>query len=100
MNEVYAVIFKAVFNEGKKSSKEYLAMAKQLRDLAKDHYGCQDFVSSTEGNQELAISYWLSLEDIHSWKNDPLHKIAQSTGAEQWYASYTVEIVEVLKTIK
>lgn len=93
---MYAVIFKAVYKEIDNLSEEYFAMAKQLRLLAQEHYRCQNFVSSTEGNQELAISYWLSLEDIRSWKNDPLHKLAQAKGAEEWYESYSVEIAELI----
>jgi len=52
----------------------------------------------SEDNQEIAISYWSSLEHIKAWKNDPLHQIAQSKGMQQWYESYTVEIVELIKT--
>jgi len=29
-----------------------------MRDLAINKYGCSEFISTTEGNNEIAISYW------------------------------------------
>jgi len=94
---MYAVIFKATFKNIAALDDEYFTMAKRLQQRAKEQYGCQDFVSTTEGNQEIAISYWHSIEDIKNWKADPLHSTAQVKGAQDWYASYTVEVVEVIK---
>lgn len=90
---MFAVIFKASV---KILDDEYLTAAKKLRELAFSKYGCIDFVSTTEGNDEIAISYWETKEQIIAWKNDPTHKEAQQIGSKKWYKSYTVEIVEVL----
>ena len=67
-----------------------------MRDLAFDKYGCIDFVSSTEGDNELAISYWPSQDAILAWKQDTQHQQAQFKGKSKWYSSYQVEVVEVL----
>ena len=97
-SDMYAVIFKASFKDVNQLDAEYHGLAKQLQVLAKEQYHCQNFVSTTEGNQEIAISYWSSLEHLKAWKNDPLHQIAQSKGMQQWYETYTVEIVEIVKS--
>lgn len=72
-------------------------MASQLRDLALSEYGCTEFTACTEGENEMAISYWPDLESISAWKQDPLHQQAQQLGKERWYNTYQVEIVEILR---
>ena len=88
---MFAVIFKARL---KKIDDEYTSTAKMLRELAKN-YGCVDFISSTEGDMEIAISYWESEEQIKQWKMDPEHIKAQQLGKSRWYGSYKIEIVEI-----
>jgi heme-degrading monooxygenase HmoA len=90
---MFAVIFKATIKE---LDDEYLTTATKLRDLAFSKYGCKDFTSCAEGNEEIAISYWETREQILAWKNDPVHKSAQEIGQNKWYKTYQVEIVELL----
>ena len=75
---------------------EYQHLAKQLRQLATEKYRCLRFESVTEGEKEIAVSYWHSLEDVNAWKADPLHQKAQQKGRAFWYRHYTVTIAEVL----
>lgn len=89
---MYAVIFTA---EVKKFDDEYFSTAKKMRSLAIEKYGCTDFKASAEGNQEIAISYWPSLEHIKNWKNDLEHIEAQKLGQERWYSEYKVQVVRV-----
>ncbi len=89
---MYAVIFKAHIN---RIDDEYLQTAKRLRELALKTYGCMDFVSVTEDDREISVSYWNSREDIARWKQDPQHLEAQHRGRSDWYRNYTVEIVEI-----
>ncbi len=91
---MYAVIFKATVAE---LDDEYLRMAQQLKTLAFEKYGCQDFVSVTEGNEEIAISYWETEQQIRDWKNDPEHRLAQRMGRDKWYRSFSIEICEVIR---
>ncbi|MCW8955807.1 MAG: antibiotic biosynthesis monooxygenase [Gammaproteobacteria bacterium] len=91
---MYAVIFKA---EIKKLDRQYSEMAKRMRSLAIDQYGCTEFVSVTEGKQEMAISYWRDLEDIKQWKENAEHLVAQELGRTQWYRSYHVQVVELIR---
>ena len=91
---MYAVIFKATIAQ---FDDEYHSMAERMKALAFSEYGCLDFNSVTEGDEEIAISYWPSLQHIHDWKNDPQHSQAQKKGREKWYKSFSVEICEVVR---
>jgi len=94
---MYAVIFKAETNT---LDDAYFETAKQMRELALTKYGCVDFISTSEGNTEIAISYWKDKEDIKAWKNDKDHKKAQALGKSLWYKNYSVQIVEILHEYK
>lgn len=91
---MYAVIFRA---QTKHHDPQYGKIAMKLRDLAMHDYGCIDFVAVTEGQQEVAISYWEDIESIQRWKKNSLHLDAQKCGRQEWYKSYTIEVVEVKK---
>jgi heme-degrading monooxygenase HmoA len=91
---MYAVIFHA---EIAQLDDEYFATAKQMRELAMTDYGCLDFVATTEGTREIAISYWPSLDHIKRWKQNAEHLQAQQQGRARWYKSYKVEVVELLR---
>ncbi len=92
---MYAVIFKATIAE---FDDEYIRMAERLKDLAFKKYGCQDFVSVTEGDEEISISYWQTEQQIRDWKNDPEHRLAQARGRDKWYKSFSVEICDIVRT--
>ena len=91
---MYAVIFKAKMNT---LDDRYFKMASKLRDLAIENYGCTEFTSVAEGSEEITISYWKDLAQIKNWKNDAQHKVAQTIGQAEWYQSYTVQVVEILR---
>ncbi|MFV7670123.1 antibiotic biosynthesis monooxygenase family protein [Shewanella algae] len=89
---MFAVIFKAKAGD---QDPQYSQTVSTMRDLAFSKYNCQDFIAVTEGEQEIAISYWLSENDIQNWHKDAQHAVAQKLGKEKWYTSYTIEVVEV-----
>ncbi len=72
-------------------------MAERMRDLAINEYGCKEFIASTEGNTEIAISYWDNESQIKKWKQNSEHLSAQGKGQSKWYKSYTVQVVEVVR---
>ncbi|WP_180092958.1 MULTISPECIES: antibiotic biosynthesis monooxygenase [unclassified Acinetobacter] len=90
----YVVIFKARICT---LDEPYFSTAQQLRDKALTHFNCQHFEALTEGEHEIALSYWNTLEDIRAWQQDAQHLVAQQLGKNQWYASFSVEICEVLR---
>lgn len=89
---MYAVIFRATLSN---PDEDYTRTATRLRELAFAQYGCEDFTSVCEGESEIAISYWASLEQIAAWREDPEHRAAQAAGKEKWYSDYSVEVVQV-----
>ena len=91
---MYVVIFKATVAE---LDDEYFRTAEKLKELAIENYGCQNFVSVTEGDEEIALSYWQTRQQIRDWKNDLEHRAAQARGRDKWYKSFSVEICEIVK---
>jgi heme-degrading monooxygenase HmoA len=89
---MFVVIFRAKVRH---FDAEYAAMAARMRELALKEFGCLDFCAVTEGDQEVALSYWPDEAGIRAWKQHADHLIAQQFGRERWYASYSVEVAEV-----
>lgn len=89
---MFAVIFKAIVGQ---QDDHYSQTVGVMRDLAFKYYNCADFIAVTEGEQEIAISYWHNEEDIQRWHQDAKHRVAQQLGQDKWYQSYTVEVVEI-----
>jgi heme-degrading monooxygenase HmoA len=93
-NKMFAVVFRAEINA---LDDTYRVMAARMRELAIKKYGCLEFTAVTEGNQEIAISYWENEAHIRAWKNDAEHLVAQQRGQSEWYASYRVQVMEVVR---
>ena len=97
---MYAVIFTAEINPllDANGHNEYAETAKRMRQLAfSEDHGCLDFTCTTEGNKEIAISYWPSIEHIQKWKHNIHHTNAQAKGRKNWYKSYKVQVVKLLR---
>lgn len=88
------VIFTATFSN---PDEEYQQTASRLRELALSKYGCLEFRSACEDNTEIAISHWPDEDHIQRWKQDPEHLAAQKRGREKWYASWQIEIAEIVR---
>ncbi|RCS57545.1 antibiotic biosynthesis monooxygenase family protein [Parvibium lacunae] len=89
---MYVVIFRA---KTKALDAEYSATASVLRQLALEQFHCVEFIAVTEGEQEIALSYWHKLEDIQAWKAHGTHVLAQQRGRTDWYETYQVQIAEI-----
>ena len=89
---MYIVIFRACIHQ---LDADYSQTAQRMREKAFAEYGCVDFVAVSEGDQEIALSYWNSLEDIRRWQQDAEHRQAQQKGRERWYREYSVEIAPI-----
>ena len=92
---MFVVIFRA---QVRQFDAEYSAMAAQMRELALTQFGCLSFNATTEGDQEIAVSYWPDEASIRRWKQHTEHLEAQRMGRERWYASYEVDIAEVQRS--
>jgi heme-degrading monooxygenase HmoA len=91
---VFVVIFRA---QVRRFDDEYSKVAARMRDLAIRQYGCLEFHSVTEGDQEVAVSYWPDEESIRAWRNHPEHVRAQQLGRDRWYESYRVQVAEITR---
>jgi heme-degrading monooxygenase HmoA len=91
---MFVVIFRA---KARALDADYSAMAAQMRQLALTQFGCLDFSAVTEGEQEIALSYWPDEASIRAWKQHADHLVAQKLGRERWYDSYSVDIAEVTR---
>lgn len=75
----------------------YFRMAARMRELALTEFGCLAFHAVTEGEHEVALSYWPSEEAIRAWKAHPEHLLAQQAGRERWYADYSVQVATITR---
>lgn len=91
---MFVVIFRAT---ARTLDADYSATAARLRELALNQFGCLDFAAVTEGDQEVALSYWPDEASIRAWKQHADHLMAQQLGRERWYSSYTVEVAEITR---
>lgn len=94
---MFVVIFRA---RVKTLDDEYSRMAARMRELALSQFGCLAFHAVTEGHDEVALSYWPSEAAIRAWKSHPEHVLAQQTGRDRWYASYSVEVAQVTRAYR
>ena len=86
------VIFRATVRE---LDDQYFVLAARLRELALTEFGCTEFYALSEGNHEIALSYWPDNASVLAWKAHPEHILAQQLGYDKWYSHWTVEVAEM-----
>ncbi len=73
-------------------------MAVKALELAKQQKGFLGFETyKNEENESLSISYWETLEDVESWKENTPHKKAQKLGKEKWYEYFRIQVCKVIE---
>ena len=91
---MFIVIFRA---KVRSADSEYTQVASRMRELALNQFGCLEFTAVTEGQDEIALSYWPSEANIRAWKSHSEHVLAQQLGRERWYESYIVQVAEITR---
>ena len=91
---MFVVIFRA---RVRKLDDEYARVAARMRELAIAEFGCIEFHAVSEGVEEVALSYWPDEDSIRRWRNHPAHLLAQQTGRERWYESYSVQVAAIIR---
>jgi heme-degrading monooxygenase HmoA len=91
---VFVVIFRA---QVRQFDDEYSRTAARMRELAIRQFGCLEFHAVTEGDQEVALSYWPDEQSIRAWRSHPEHVLAQQAGRDRWYERYSVQVAEVTR---
>lgn len=94
---MFVVIFRA---KVRSTASEYTLVAARMRALALGQFGCHEFTAVTEGQDEIALSYWPSEAHIRAWKSHSEHVLAQQLGRERWYESYVVQVAEITREYK
>ncbi len=89
---VWAVIFISRLSEG---AEGYREMAQEMMERVSRFPGFMGAESVREGELGITISYWRDRESIQRWADDPRHREAQKRGKEQWYQSYTLQVVRI-----
>ncbi|UJR85226.1 antibiotic biosynthesis monooxygenase family protein [Sandaracinus amylolyticus] len=89
---MYVVVFRARIRA---FDHAYSTTAARLRELAFSDFGCLGFTATSEGDQEIAVSYWPDVEHIVRWKKHLEHQAAQHQGRAAWYREYQVDVAKV-----
>ena len=90
----YAVIFTA---EMAVDVTGYADTTQRINELVQEQPGYIGKYQSMEGNREITISYWESLEAVKAWKAHPEHQAAQELGRSKWYVGYQVRPIRIDK---
>jgi heme-degrading monooxygenase HmoA len=91
------VIFRARVRE---VDDAYLAAAAHMREMALQQFGCLAFQALTQGDDEIAVSYWPDEDHVLRWKAQAEHVLAQQQGRQQWYLSYEVQVAQVSRNYR
>jgi heme-degrading monooxygenase HmoA len=77
-------------------TEHYSEVANAMQTLAAQQPG---YLGAEFARNEIGItvSYWISLEAIHNWKQVTEHALAQQLGKEAFYSAYTVRVCLVEK---
>jgi heme-degrading monooxygenase HmoA len=77
----------------------YDAMAAEMDGLARTMPGFVDVKAfKADDGERLTIVWWEDEATLTAWREQVRHRVAQRLGRERWYASYTLEVTEVVRT--
>lgn len=91
---MFVVIFRA---KVRALDDEYARVAARMRELALTQFGCIEFHAVSEGDSEVALSYWRDQESIRAWRAHGQHVLAQELGRERWYESFVVQVASIVR---
>lgn len=87
----YAVIFSTIVEDNLIG---YLETAERMEKLAKLQKGYLG-IESARSDLGITVSYWQTLDDIVTWKNNAEHTEAREKGRSTWYKKYQLRICKV-----
>ena len=89
------ILFRSRLTE--EAGEDYQAMAAEMLAYAKTQPGYVDFKQyEAEDGERLSVVKWKDRETLEAWKENTRHREAKKGGRERWYASYDIEIAEVI----
>ena len=89
------ILFRSRLSE--KAGDDYQAKAAEMLAYARTQPGYVDFKQYQAADGErLTVVKWKDRETLEAWRNNAKHREAKASGRERWYASYDIEIAEVI----
>ena len=80
---------------------DYSEMAAEMLATAKEMPGFVEFKSfKAEDGERVSLVYWQDHETMAAWRSHPRHRIAQSSGRSKWYASFRLEVADIVRETK
>jgi heme-degrading monooxygenase HmoA len=77
---------------------DYSEMAAEMLATAKEMPGFVEFKSfESDDGERVSLVYWQDHETMAAWRNHTRHRIAQNSGRSKWYASYRIEVADVVR---
>ena len=77
----------------------YAEMAQEMLDTAKTMPGFVDVKAfKSDDGERLTVVWWQDEETLRAWRTHARHLVAQKTGRERWYAYYTLEVAEIVRS--
>jgi len=91
------ILFRSRLTEEAEVGEDYQDMAAEMFAYAKTQPGYVDFKQyQAEDGERLSIVKWSDRETLEAWRRNARHREAKKSGREHWYASYDIEIAEVI----
>ena len=89
----YAVVFSSLRTA---ADDGYGTVADRMVELAAQQPGFLGVESVRDGSgMGITVSYWTDRESIRRWRDEAEHRLAQSRGMAEWYASFSLRICRV-----
>jgi heme-degrading monooxygenase HmoA len=80
---------------------DYSEMAAEMLSTAEEMPGFVEFKSfKSDDGERVSLVYWQDHETMAAWRNHPRHRIAQNSGRSKWYASFRLEVAEIVRETK
>ena len=71
-------------------------MADRMGELAAQQPGYLGIESARGADGVgITVSYWRSLEDIDSWREEAEHRLVQAQGRAKWYERFALRVCKV-----
>jgi heme-degrading monooxygenase HmoA len=80
---------------------DYSEMAAEMLSTAEEMPGFVEFKSfKSDDGERVSLVYWQDHETMAAWRNHPRHRIAQNSGRSKWYASFRLEVADIVRETK
>lgn len=78
---------------------EYRALAPKMLELARSMPGFISFKTfAGDDNERVSIIEFDTLDNLNAWRDHPRHVEAQRLGRERFYASYSVQVCQPVRS--